>query len=245
VIQPDEIQLHVHHLPYGIYWDLVRPLVTLHRIEPVAEVAQRAAPEWLIPLRYAHHADVIRLDLLAQHGGMYADMDTLFVRPIPDELWTQQAVIGRENPVDYFDSDGPEDSLTNALMLSQPSSSFITQWREQIIDAMNDTWSGHSCRLATRIAAEHPGLVRIEPQSSFSPFAHTVEGIRTLLEGAYDPQVLAHTFSVHLCAHLWWDFGRRDFSAVSASEVTEGYIRNVNTNLTGLARPFLPEHDLF
>jgi len=32
---------------------------------------------------------------------MYADIDTLFLRPPPDHLWAQPAVIGAEAPVSY------------------------------------------------------------------------------------------------------------------------------------------------
>jgi hypothetical protein len=245
VIGPDEIQLHVHHLPFGVYWDLVRPLVTLHRIEPIAAVAQRRSPAEFEPYAYAHHADVIRLDLLAERGGMYADIDTLFIRPVPDSFWQADALIGHEHEVDYGDGDGPEGSLTNALIMAQPGAPFITTWRDQIIDAMDGTWSGHSCRLATRIASRHPDIVTIEPLTSFSPFAHTIEGMHALLEEPFDAKALERTYSVHLCAHLWWAHDRRDFSMVSANEVSEQTIREVDTNLTGLARPFLPSHGLF
>ena len=41
----------------------------------------------------------IRLDVLARHGGLYADIDTLFLGPIPERCWNAPAVIGREADV--------------------------------------------------------------------------------------------------------------------------------------------------
>ena len=38
VLDPDEIFLHCHELPYGFYWDLARPLVTLRRVARVQRV---------------------------------------------------------------------------------------------------------------------------------------------------------------------------------------------------------------
>ncbi|HLH29497.1 MAG TPA: glycosyltransferase, partial [Acidimicrobiales bacterium] len=152
VLEPDEIRLHVHHLPYGIYWDLARPLVRLERIEPVAGV-DAATPEELRPWIYARHADVVRLDVLDRHGGLYADIDTLFHAPVPAELWERPAVIGREDPVQYPDAPEPEPSVTNALVMARPGAPFIREWRERILGAMDGSWSGHSCRLATRLAA--------------------------------------------------------------------------------------------
>lgn len=243
VVRPDEIRLHVHELPYGIYWDLARPLVTLERVQPVAGI-DAGAPD-VAPYRYAHHADVIRLDVLARDGGMYADIDTIFLRPVPEGCWDAPAVIGEESPVQYPDSPGPERSMSNALLMAEPGSRFISTWRSQIIDAMDGSWSGHSCRLATRLAAEMPDDVRVEPEPRFSPFPHTPDGVQALLERPLEPGALDETSSVHLLAHLWWDRDRRDFSRYSAHDATEATLRTGGTPLADLTRPFLPDHGLF
>jgi hypothetical protein len=245
VIRPDRIVLHVHDLPYGIYWDLARPLVELERIEPSPEVAARPAAGAVARYRYAHHADVVRLDVLARHGGMYADIDTLFTAPPPEAVWDAEAVIGEEAPVQYPDRDEPEPSVTNALLLSAPGSWFVTTWRARIIEAMDGSWSGHSCRLATRLVAEQPERVRVEPRERFSPYDHTPAGMRALLEEPLVPGALDGTSSVHLCAHLWWDRDRRDFSGFSAPDASEAHLRTADTPLAVLARPHLPQHDLF
>ena len=202
-------------------------------------------PEELRPYAYAHHADVIRLDLLERDGGVYADIDTIFHRRFPDDLWDAEAVIGREAPVRYPDSPVAEESLSNALIMCRPGAWFVAEWRRRILDAMDGTWSGHSCRLATRLASERPGRARVEPQARFSPFDHTASGLRALLEEPLRPGALEGTSSVHLMAHLWWDQNRRDFLAFSAGDVTEDLIRRSDTPLANLARPFLPDHGLF
>ena len=244
-IAPDRIVLHVHELPYGVYWDLARPLVDLERIEPVAEVAARPADPLVGRYRYAHHADVIRLDVLARHGGMYADIDTLFRAPLPEALWDHEAVIGREADVRYPDAAAPEPSVTNALLLAEPGAWFIEAWRDRILGAMDGSWSAHSCRLARRLVDEAPDRVHVEPQSTFSPFDHTPAGMHALLEAPLAPGTLDATVSVHLCAHLWWDRDRRDFSPFSAADATEAHLRDASTPLAALARPFLPDHGLF
>lgn len=245
VVAPDEIRLHLHNLPYGVYWDLARPLVTLHRIEPVAEVESKPADPMIAPYRYAHHSDVVRLDALARDGGMYADIDTIFVRPVPDEWWNLDAVIGREAPVSYADRDEPEPSLSNALVMAQRGSSYIERWRDRILDAMDGSWSEHSCRLATRLADRYPDEVLVVDQECFSPFDHTVAGMRALLEDPAVPGALDRTHSVHLCAHLWWEQTRTDFSTFSAPAATEAHLASADTPLAQIANPFLPDHGLF
>lgn len=245
VIQPDRIVLHVHELPYGVYWDMARPLVELERVEPSAEVAARPAATDVARYRYAHHADVVRLDVLARHGGMYADIDTLFRAPPPAAVWEAEAAIGREAPVRYADRPEPEASVSNAIMFSAPGSWFVTTWREQILGAMDGTWSAHSCRLATRLVEERPDRVHVEPQQTFSAFDHTPAGMRALLEEPLVPGALDAAASVHLCAHLWWERDRRDFSAFSAPDASEAHLRSADTPLAVLARPHLPHHHLF
>ena len=244
MVQPDEIRLHVHQLPYGLYWDLARPLVSLQRIEPVDEV-ERQVPDELRPYAYARHADVIRLDLLEREGGLYADIDTIFRRSVPEHLWEEQAVIGSEAPVHYGDAPDGEASVTNALVMSEPGSWFVSEWRRRIIASMDESWSGHSCRLATRLTLEHPDRVHVEPQRTFSPFDHTVDGLRALLEEPMEPGSLDDTVSVHLMAHLWWDRNRRDLSSFSSGDATEAALRDGDTPLAHLVRPVLPEHGLF
>jgi hypothetical protein len=244
VLRPDEIRLHVHELPYGLYWDLARPLVTLVRIEPVPEV-ELSVPDDLRPYAYARHSDVVRLELLERHGGMYADIDTVFHTAVPQELWREEAVIGREDAVKYPDSASPEASLTNALIMSRPGAWFVEEWKRRVISAMDNTWSAHSCRVATRLAGERPDRVRVEPQSRFSPFDHTPSGLKALLEQPLRRGSLVDSSSVHLMAHLWWDRNRRDFVSFSAGDATEEHLRTADTPLAQLARPYLPEHGLF
>jgi hypothetical protein len=50
---------------------------------------------------------------------------------------------------------------------------------------------------------------------------------------------------VHLWAHLWWRADRCDFSSVHAGLLTAEYIRSVDTTYNRLARPYLPEIDLW
>ncbi|MFP3907391.1 MAG: glycosyltransferase [Acidimicrobiales bacterium] len=245
VLAPDEIRLHLFHLPYGVYWDLARPLVQLHRVEPIAEVDAVEVDPMVARYRHAHHSDVIRLDVLARDGGMYADIDTLFVRPVPEHWWDVEALIGREAPVQYSDRSDPEPSVSNALMMARPGSDFITTWRDQIVETMDGTWSEHSCRLATRLAEANPESVLVVDKERFSPFDHTPEGVSALLEEPMIPGALDRTYSVHLCAHLWWEQDRTDFSRFSAAAVTEDLLRETDTPLATLARPFLPDHGLF
>jgi mannosyltransferase OCH1-like enzyme len=199
----------------------------------------------MAPYVYAHHADVIRLDVLARHGGMYADMDTIFVNPVPDEFWSRPFLIGMESgEPDHIPAD-PARSLCNALMMARPGSEFVEIWRSRIIAAMDGTWSNHSCELAAVLATGHPDLLEVEPERSFTSYRHTVTGIHQLVQAEVDEVETTGMYSVHLWAHLWWERHRQDFSTVDATWFTEANIASGRAALCHLARPHLLEHELW
>jgi len=234
LVAPQQIKVHLHHLPWGIHWDRIRSHVTVEHVE-LPEL-----PVHFAAYHYAHQADLIRLDVLLREGGLYADIDTIFVRPIPDHFWEFPAVIGAEAPVSYSDTDAPEPSLSNALLMAEPGSPFLTQWRARMVGAMNGSWSEHSCRLATRLARERADWIHVEPRTTFHPFDHTPAGMRALLEEPLRPADLDGCVSVHTCAHLWWSEDRRDFSGFSARDATAAALASAVTPLARLAAPFLP-----
>jgi hypothetical protein len=241
VVRPDEIVVHCGELPYGRYWDLIRPWVTLRRVEPVAEIAAHEyADPWVARYSYAHHADQIRLDVLLEHGGLYADIDTLFVRRPAPALWDRPCVIGRERDVVDPRSGQSRPSLSNALVLAEPGSAFIRRWREQLLDAFDGSWSAHSCFLADDLARAHPDEVHVEPERTFHGYAPTPDDLRRLLVG-HEVDLDGIT-SIHLAAHLWWEEARRDFvPEVHARTIDEAWVRAGRTTYAAAAAPFLPQ----
>lgn len=226
----------------GAVVERIHPHLTLVEVDLVEEVL---AAEYLpdrVPAeyRYAHHADFIRLDALIEHGGVYADLDTIFLRPFADELFGERFVIGREPPVRDELTDEMRASLCNALLMSEPGAEFARAWRAEMADELNGTWSNHSGFLPERLSSQMPTEVRIEPEVSFFPFASSRAGLAQLLEQRLP--VSQDALSVHLWAHLWWDRGRRDFSRAHGGWCTPPFVRRASTTLAEIMRPYLPEH---
>lgn len=239
VVQPDEVFVHCDELPYGVYWDLIRPHVTLHRVAPVPEVDALAPDPLLAPYRYAHHADFVRLDALLTWGGLYADIDTLFLAPPPDACWTAPATIGREADVVDTLTGRVRPSSSNALLLATPGSAYIAEWRRRMPGALDGSWSAHSCFLGHDLALEMPDAVHVEPQRTFHHFDPSPASLATLLETRVDD--LTGIASIHLMAHLWWADARRDFSRVHAGQIDPTWVARADTTYAVAARRFLPD----
>lgn len=245
VLQPETIYFHYLHLPYGVFWELARPHLTLVSVELSAEVLAADYRGGLVPevYRYAHHADFVRLDALIEHGGVYADIDTVFLRPFSEALLAAPFVIGREGPVRDERSGELRPSLCNALMLAAPGSAFASTWRQRMGGELNGTWSNHSGFLAESLSRELPDEVLVEPERSFFPVpSGSAEDLKRLFSpGELD---LSESFTLHLWSHLWWHEWRRDFSRVSGADFTIESIRARDTALNRLLRPYLPSLDL-
>jgi glycosyltransferase involved in cell wall biosynthesis len=239
VLQPDAIYFHHKHLPWGPYWDRIRPHLTLVEVDLVDEVLAADYSDGRVPgaFRYAHHADFIRLDALIEHGGVYADTDTIFLRPFPDDLFDAPFVIGRETPVADEHTGELCPSLCNALLMAEKGSLFAREWRARMAGALNGTWSNHSGFLAQTLSEELPGEVRIEPEVTFFSFPANKTGIADLFERRRPIEPAA--LSVHLWAHMWWHPENREHTAVHAGWCTPSVIRRARTTFAEMARPYL------
>jgi hypothetical protein len=246
VNQPDVLSFYYHYEPYGKYWNLIKPQLNLEKVD--LELFVRDNPAYLRhqegqfikswQLDYAHQADFIRLKKLIKHGGVYADMDTLFVAPIPEHLYSHKFVIGREQSIAVDNSGEKTKSLCNALMMAESGAEYAKQWLEQSYSTFDGSWSKHSCQLAATIADQIPEAVHVVPPVHFFKHMWTTEGIHTLFEGL--DTNFEEVYSTHMWNHLWWDEARTDFSTFHAGRLTKEYIRNVDTTYNVIARKYLP-----
>jgi hypothetical protein len=240
VLAPEAIYFHHKYLPWGPWWERIHPHLVLVEIDHVEEVMRADYSAGYVPTRYryAHHADFIRLDVLIRHGGLYADIDTIFIRPFPDELFEAPFVIGREPSVPDERTRVVGPSLCNALLMAEPGSEFANEWRARMAGRLNGTWNNHSGFLAAELSESMSSCLRIEPQVSFFAFGPDRAGLARLLEQRHD--VPPEALSVHLWAHLWWEHWRNEYSEAHVGAYTPSSIARTNTTLADLVRIYLP-----
>jgi hypothetical protein len=244
VNRPDAIHFHYRHEPFGPWWEKIKPHLQLVRAPEVVEgflparYADSAEGRFIeqLGLSYAHEADFLRLDILIAHGGVYCDMDTLFVRPYADAWFAEDFAIGEES-APFAPGQVIRPTLCNAVMFARPGSRFARVWRERMGQVFDGSWSGHSCHEAARLWRVMPDALRVLPREYFYRHGSTIAGLRTLLEESDGER--PDRYSVHLWAHLWWDAARRDFSSVHAGEIDEPWVRTRDCTLAKLARQFL------
>lgn len=239
VNRPERVTLYYHHEPHGRWWDRIRDRLHLVRVPAGGRTpGGRYRNELIRSFSYAHEADFIRLEKLLKHGGVYADMDTLFINPVPDALFEKSCVLGRERPVPQENGRPDEESLCNALIMAEPGAPFVRRWLEGMPEAFDGSWSQHSCQLPHRLSRLHPEEIHVEGERSFYPYMWTKEDLHALLEERHENW--DGVCSVHLWNHLWWARLRLDFSSFSGERLTERFIRGGGNTYALAARRFLP-----
>lgn len=241
--RPERLSFHYRHLPYGRYWDLIRHHLELCPVGPprALPVPSRPQDPLILHYSYAHEADFVRLEQLLVHGGVYADMDTLFVRPVPEDLFAQSCVLAPEPRVVDPATGEAHDSLCNAFIMAAPGSPFIRRWLEAMAAAFDGSWSAHSCQLPARLARDFPAEIHLAPSRLFYPYLWNRPDLTALFQKSRT--VPADTCSIHLWAHLWWEPQRHDFCTFNHELLTERHVRRQSTTFARLARPDLPAPD--
>jgi glycosyltransferase involved in cell wall biosynthesis len=169
---------------------------------------------------------------------VYADIDTIFVSPIPERLFAKPFVLGREDDIICPETGEKKRSLCNAFIMSEKGAPFGALWHAEMKQRFNGSWSAHSTLLPQELSERHPGLIHIEPSRTFYRYMWTRQDLYSLLQGCDTDQ--EGVLSIHLWSHLWESKRRRDFSDFHAGMMTEAHIRHVDTTYNLLARPFLP-----
>jgi hypothetical protein len=239
VNNPERIYFYYHYEPYGRYWDLLKDKVVPVRVDLKDFVRRYDYKDRFVRrYDYAHQSDFIRLEKLIAHGGVYADIDTIFVSKIPERLFAKQFVLGREDDVVSWETGVARPSLCNAFIMAEKEAAFGVRWLGEMESAFDGSWSNHSTLLPRELSERYPELIHIEPSGTFYKHMWTREGIRTLLEGC-DPDFTG-VVSMHLWSHLWWSKERRDFSDFHSGLITERDVREKDSTYNLAARRFLP-----
>jgi hypothetical protein len=241
VNKPDRILFHYQHLPWGPWWDRIAPFLELRPIEPDGFISSFAYDDpGIRPYRYAHLSDIARLEILIEYGGIYADIDTLFIHALPEHFYDYPFVMGQEK-VDWSAKAArvAGGSLCNAWMMGKPGADFAKSLLARTYESFDGTWSAHSTFLPYQLSREHPDWIHVEPRESFFYYDWNSEGIRSIFE---EPAPnLDDVYSIHLWSHMWWDRKRIDASFFHAGRLTPAYVRFARSTYAEYARPFLPQ----
>jgi hypothetical protein len=178
--------------PSGPNWDRVKQKITTIKV-PQFEFFRGAHFR-----HYAHKADVIRLIVINQVGGVYLDTDTITQKSFED-LRDANFCMGVQ-------SAGPNSApgLCNAVMIGQAGADFSTRWLEHYdyfrSKGRDDLWDFHSVKLPMLLAQDAPETIRVLSYRAF--FFPLWTGIEKHVFSEDGPKFM-ESLSDSYCFHLW------------------------------------------
>lgn len=243
--KPVSVYFHYQYEPSGEWWERTKPFITLNKI---------AAPERILGKELhhvAHKADVVRLRMLKETGGIYLDLDTISAKPLT-ALLDCSFLIGQELRIPYVpknfrqrikyairkragllkEKSSRSTGLCNAVLLSEKDSDFVNHWLESYgsfrSKGRDKYWNEHSVIVPEKLAEQYPGLVRIAGPYAFHYPLFDAAGLRALFEEKHDyPEAYLH--------HLWESFSWDQY----LSRLNENDIRSRDCTYNLLARNYL------
>ncbi len=215
VQKPDAIYMHCNAEPVGNpHWDRIKPLVTIVLTEVPTEHKG-------VALEYPQYqADLVRLQILAEQGGIYLDTDTLLIKPLPKPWFKASCILSPdkiENP----------QGMNAGLIMAEPNAPFILKWLEAL--EFTDRWAESSSAIPWTLYQADPSLVKLVGADQLIPFAQDDPGLFGT-ETAW----MARAYAVHVWESYW--HGHR-----AALDETYFALATNDNCLTRLFSKYLPE----
>jgi len=185
VQKPDKLVFYynVDH-PENPYWEAAKSYADFVRYDP----RERWAGEQIEYPQY--QADLARLEILLDCGGIYLDTDALLLRPLTP-LMEHSCVLGTESDTD---------TVANAVMLAEPHNPFLQKWLGALPPGLrSEVWAHHAVCLPAELLREDPmGVTRV-PKSAFMPFGWQDKFIL----GPVGEDRLVDSYAVHMWDTIW------------------------------------------
>ena len=195
--------------PEGEYWDRTKPLVEVQRVKAPTEIFGKPITQ------PAHKSDVIRLQVLIEHGGIYADTDVIVVKPFT-ELLDNQFVMGQQGVR------GAE-GLCPATMMGAKDSEFGKRWLMGFKDSFgggppgSPTWCTHSVNYPLWLSQQIPDHITIlDHFAFFFPLYHQPHVEAIFEEGKEYPNPTAYSH------HLWESSGKKYLDEMTEEKIKHG-----------------------
>lgn len=216
--RPDRIFFYYKFEPQGEWWDKCAGMIEKVSVEPPDEIFGNKL------YHVAHKADIVRLNVLIEYGGIYLDLDTITKKSFAP-LLDNKFVIGKQGRWRNM-------GLCNAVMMAEKNSEFLRLWLSQYktfrSKGKDKYWDEHSVKIPSVLAAENRDLLHIEPYDSFHYPLYYKTSLKKMFEKKRD-------YPNAYCHHLWeggsWD---KYLSKLSIQDILS---RETTYNL--IARRFL------
>ena len=142
-------------------------------------------------LEYAQYrADLARLHILKEHGGIYLDTDMLLIKPL------------RFDKSDFVAGIESDEAICGAALMARPGAPFIDHWLAAFERGVaTGVWAYQCVNTPYEIAIRRPDLIRLLPRETFAAFDFS----RNHLFDEAPPQIPDACHGLHVWETFWRD----------------------------------------
>lgn len=165
---------------------------------------------------HAHRTDVLRLQVLIEHGGLYLDLDSVVLRPL-DDVFVPGALMG----VEAQEATGKVHGLCNAVIAAAPRANFLRRWLD-CFEFFNSTgadagYAFYASRLPLILARQRNDDIIMLGNRAFFPYWCDAAGLRAIFDSDHDAPKESYSL------HLWESQARQrgHFSGVTLAAIRE------------------------
>ena len=203
------------------WFDLLRPFIKLKKVEAPTEI-------FGIPIKKVEHqADIFRMRILLEEGGIYLDTDVFMIKPL-DELLIHDFVMGIENGM----------GLCNGVILSEKNSVFMKTWYDSYHPSCEregagfkpDGWGEMSVRFPELLAKDFEDYITILPVTAFFQPSGSPRGMAVLFDS--EEYWCEESFANHLWESQSWDWYLKDMLPENIIEKNGYFYKLVKKHFT-------------
>ncbi|KAK2142207.1 hypothetical protein LSH36_985g01007 [Paralvinella palmiformis] len=164
VVKVDKVFIH-GEAPHGKYWDRI---AENEKVEVIYRYPVTYVFDQLI-VGNSHQSDVWRVDIMTKYGGLYLDVDVIFVKPLSDDLRAYDAVMSIDFIGSYWIEDYPN-VLQSGVMLGKRGSQFWVEFQKTMRKYKDDLWTWNACHMPYRVKEKYPRSLLIDKRLQVNCF---------------------------------------------------------------------------
>lgn len=224
--KPDKIFIYCNAEPKdNPNWEAVKKYATIERYYPPQNYLG-------VDLVYPQYqADVARLLILQERGGIYLDTDSLLIRSL-DSFRNDSCVMGGESYLDgqrELNDISKLKSVSATPIMAERNNAFVNKWLSRWGSGYKeDVWANHAVMLPLELWKEDKSLVNMQTVEAFVPFDFYTKYIFDNNES--DLNRLKDSYAVHMW-ETWW--------AEELRKIDDNYMLTQNNLFTKLFKDYI------
>ena len=206
------------------HWDAIKPFVTMIKIDLLDSYQGVPLTDWP-----QYQADLVRLQKLHEHGGIYLDTDSIMLKPFGDLMKCEAVISADIEGVTGADENGVQ-TVNAGVLLSRPRSAFIGAWLDEFAEGLRkglDSWAWQVVNLPIEITKKNLDKVLVLPMKKFLPFGFYEYWVLETDNVDVNMERLKDCYAIHMWDSMWMD---------RLKEINAAYIETVDNPFTRVVK---------